>query len=53
MNDNWTDFEKYVFGKLEKLDHRLTKLETKWVLISAAAGTIGGILLQIGLAVAK
>lgn len=38
MNDNWTDFEKYVFEKLEGLDRRLTTLEVKALMIGGAAG---------------
>jgi len=38
MNENWTDFEKYVFEKLEKLDRRLTILEVKALMIGAFGG---------------
>ena len=45
--NSWTDFEKYVFEKLEKIDHRLTIVETK----SLVYGSIGGILTSVFLTI--
>ena len=40
MKDNWTDFEKYVFDKLEKIDRRLTVIEVKAALWGSIAGLV-------------
>lgn len=47
MNEHWTDFEKYVFGKLEKLDMRLTRVETKWTVLAGITGAIGGLIASL------
>lgn len=43
MRDDWTDFEKWVFEKLEKIDGRLNRLEIR----AAVFGVIGAALLRI------
>lgn len=47
MKDHWTDFEKYVFEKLEKMDHRLTLLEGKALVFGGIAGLIASALMKV------
>jgi len=50
MNENWTDFEKWVFDKLEKIDSRISMLEGfRWKLVGGAivASAVVSVLLQL------
>lgn len=35
MNEKWTDFEKFVFKKLNRIESRLTQVEIKAAVIAA------------------
>lgn len=40
MKDSWTDFEKYVFGELKTISHKISKLEGRAATWGALAGVI-------------
>ena len=46
MNEKWTDFEKFVFKKLNLIENRLTHVEVRTAVIAATvallARLIGG-----------
>lgn len=46
MKENWSDFEKYVFGALERLDSRLSKLEGRASVWGALAGVVGAAVIE-------
>lgn len=35
MNDKWSDFEKFVFKKLNSIESRLTRVEIRTAVIAA------------------
>lgn len=41
MKDEWSDFEKYVFEKLEKLSSQVSSLRAQAALVGGIAGIIG------------
>lgn len=41
MKDSWTDFEKYAFEKLEKIERRLSVLEGKWIVVAGISAVVG------------
>ena len=41
MKDSWSDFEKYVFEKLEKLSSQVSSLKAQAALVGGIAGIIG------------
>ena len=41
MRDNWTDFEHYVFDKLEKMSEEISGLKTKAAIAGGVAGIVG------------
>lgn len=36
MNERWTDFEKFVFKKLNSIESRLTRVEIRTAVIAAS-----------------
>lgn len=46
MRENWTDFEKYMFHAMGRLDSRLSKLEGRASVWGAVAGIIGAAVIE-------
>lgn len=40
MNEKWTDFEKFVFRKLNRIEARLTRVEIRSAVIGAVAALL-------------
>jgi hypothetical protein len=52
MNDAWSDFEKYVFGKLEAIEERIRTLENfRWKLAGGALAVV--FLVEVGSQILK
>ncbi len=40
MKENWTDFEKYVFNKLERIDSRIGRVEVRAAALASLLATL-------------
>ena len=47
MKDNWSDFEKYVFERLEGINTRLSLLEGKAIMLGGISGLLAALAVKL------